>query len=135
MSTSDPTARRLFPMLSVADLGRSVRFYGELLGGERSYEFPPGGEPVFVTLRFGQTEVGLGKLGTAAPLHGQALRPATGHRVELCVYVDDLTAMIERLRAAAVPVLLEPVEQPWGERVAYVQDPDDNLVMLVMLVQ
>jgi lactoylglutathione lyase len=44
--------------------------------------------------------------------------------------VDDVDAMVERLRAAAVPVVLEPVDQPWGERVAYVSDPDENLVML-----
>src|SRR5688500_4188642 len=123
--------KRLFPMLSVDDLTRSVRFYGELLGGERSYRFPPEGEPVFETLNFGQTEIGLGRLGTAPPLHGQAQRPATGHRIELCVYVDDLDATVERLRAADVPLLLAPTTQPWGERVAYVQDPDGNLVMLV----
>ncbi|WP_235217120.1 glyoxalase/bleomycin resistance/dioxygenase family protein [Archangium violaceum] len=29
-----------------------------------------------------------------------------------------------------MPILLEPMEQPWGERVAYVSDPDGNLVML-----
>jgi uncharacterized glyoxalase superfamily protein PhnB len=27
-------------------------------------------------------------------------------------------------------LLLEPTDQPWGERVAYVSDPDGNRVML-----
>jgi len=27
-------------------------------------------------------------------------------------------------------VVLEPADQPWGERVAYLADPDGNLVML-----
>lgn len=118
-------------MLSVESLQRSLAFYADLLGGERSYQFPPQGDPVFVTLAIGQTEIGLGLLGGGPPLHGQPLRPATGHRVELCVYVDDLDAMVERLRAAGVPFLLEPTAQPWGERIAYVTDPDSNLVMLV----
>jgi lactoylglutathione lyase len=29
-----------------------------------------------------------------------------------------------------VPILVEPAGQAWGERVAYVTDPDGNLVML-----
>jgi lactoylglutathione lyase len=33
--------------------------------------------------------------------------------------------------AAGHPILLEPTDQPWGERVGYVADPDGNLVMLV----
>jgi len=65
-----------------------------------------------------------------APLHGQAQRPATGHRIELCVYVDDVDAAAEAARAAGAPVLLEPADQSWGERIAYVGDPDGNLVML-----
>jgi lactoylglutathione lyase len=50
--------------------------------------------------------------------------------MELCVYVEDVDEMVTAARAAGVPVLLEPVDQPWGERIAYVEDPDGNLVML-----
>jgi lactoylglutathione lyase len=28
------------------------------------------------------------------------------------------------------PVLLPPTDQPWGERIAYIADPDENLIML-----
>lgn len=120
----------MFPMLSVERLQDSLAFYQRLLGGEQVYQFPSDGEPAFVALRLGDSEIGLGQLGGAAPLHGQSQRPASGHRIELCVYVDDLTAMVARLRAARVPILLEPTQQPWGERVAYVADPDGNLIML-----
>jgi lactoylglutathione lyase len=132
-SGSSPGAtkvRQLFPMLSVADLTRSLRFYAEALGGERSYQFPEEGDPAFVVLRFGESELGIGGLGDEPPLHGQALRPVHGHRVEFCAYVGDLDAAVERLRAEATPVLLEPSETPWGERIAYVSDPDGNLLML-----
>jgi lactoylglutathione lyase len=37
---------------------------------------------------------------------------------------------VAQLRCAGVPIIVEPVDQPWGERVAYVMDPDGNLVML-----
>ena len=123
--------RRLFPMLSVESLAASLRFYEAELGGERSYQFPSEGEPVFVVLRFEQTELGLGQLGKGPALHGQPLRPAMGHRVELCLYVTGLDAVVRALADRGAPVLLQPTAQPWGERVAYVSDPDGNLVMLV----
>lgn len=46
------------------------------------------------------------------------------------MYVDDVDATTEAARAAGVTVVAEPVDQAWGERVAYVEDPDGNLVML-----
>ncbi|HSI99848.1 MAG TPA: VOC family protein [Patescibacteria group bacterium] len=122
--------RSLFPMLSVADLDRSLALYGDVLGGAETYRFPPEGSPEFVVLRIGSSDVGLAKMGSAAPLHGRPLRPAAGHRVELCVYVDDVDEAVEVLRAIGSPIVFEPADQPWGERVAYVEDPDGNLVML-----
>jgi lactoylglutathione lyase len=124
------TALRSFPMLSVDSLERSLEFYRDLLGFAESYRFPPDGKAVFVTLTAGASELGIGQLGSGPALHGQAQRPATGHRIELCVYVDELDATVHKARAAGVRVILEPVAQPWGERVAYLEDPDGNLVML-----
>ena len=52
------------------------------------------------------------------------------------VFVIDTTggsaalALTTELRAAGVPVLLEPADQPWGERLAYVEDPEGNPVMI-----
>jgi lactoylglutathione lyase len=105
-----------------------LRFYRDLLGGVEAYRFPED-DPAFVTLRFGDSELGIGAMRGGTPLHGQPQRPATGHRIELCLYVDDVDATVAAARAH--PILLEPADQPWGERVAYVADPDGNLVMLV----
>ncbi|EYF03479.1 VOC family protein [Chondromyces apiculatus] len=122
--------RRLFPMLSAADFSRSVHFYRDLLGGTETYRFPDSGDPVFLVMKLGESELGLGAIGAEPPLHGMPLRPAQGHRIELCVYVDDVDATVAHLRASGVPIVLEPRDQPWGERVAYVSDPDGNLLML-----
>jgi lactoylglutathione lyase len=115
---------RLFPMLSAEDFAASRRFYGDLLGGVEAYAFPED-EPVFVTLRFGESELGIGAL-SGDPIHGRPQRPATGHRIELCLYVEDVDATA----AAAPDVVVAPQDMPWGERIAYISDPDGNLVML-----
>jgi lactoylglutathione lyase len=114
-------------MLSVADMSASRRFYEAILGGRLVYQFPPEGEPGFLTLAFGETEIGLGILGEKG-IHGRPLRPASGHRIELCINVEDVDATLAALGA---PIAMAPIDQPWGERAAYVEDPDGNLVMLV----
>ncbi|WAS98005.1 VOC family protein [Nannocystis punicea] len=123
-------AKKLFPMVSAVDFERSLAFYGDQLGGRESYRFPPAGPPAFVALQFGGSELGIGRIDGSPALHGQPLRPASGHRVELCVYVDDVDATLDRLAGAGAPIVLTPRDTPWGERIAYVADPDGNLVML-----
>lgn len=48
-------------------------------------------------------------------------------RFEMFIYVDDVDSTVEALGA---PVLKGPEDMPWGERVAYVADPDGNPVAL-----
>ena len=45
------------------------------------------------------------------------------------MYVDDVDATV-RPRAPERADRGEPADQPWGERIAYIADPDGNLVML-----
>lgn len=123
-------ASRVMPMLSVADMDRSLSFYRDALGGEPRYQFPAEGDPVFLVLRFDTTDLGIGLLSDQ-PVHGLPQRPASGHRMELCVDVGDTDAAVAALTAIGAAVVLPPTDQPWGERAAYVQDPDGNLVMLV----
>lgn len=123
-------ATRIMPMLSAADLTRSLSFYRDGLGGELVYRFPDSGTPDFVTLRFGETEMGIGRMADK-PLHGLAQRPASGHRIELCVNVPGVDAAVQKLALSGAAVVMPPADQPWGERAAYVEDPDGNLVLLV----
>jgi lactoylglutathione lyase len=118
-----------FPILYTDDLPRALAFYRDLLGFSETYRFPPEGEPEFLGLELDEGSVALAAVSSSTePQHGLPLRPLAGHRFELCVYTDDVDAAIEELRAADVPVLMEPADQPWGERLAYVQDPDGNPV-------
>lgn len=56
--------------------------------------------------------------------------PGTAGRVALWLYTDELDAHVEALRGAGVPVLAEPHDEVWGERVAAVSDPDGNTIWL-----
>lgn len=91
-----------------------------------SYGFPgPDGEPGYVGLELGTAHLGIGRdpVATAGP----------SARFSLWVYAADCDAAVERLRTAGVQIVEEPTDQPWGERVARVADPDGNLVIVGQL--
>ena len=46
------------------------------------------------------------------------------------VYVDDVDGLTETLRGQGIQILREPAIMPWGERLAYIADPDGNPVGL-----
>ena len=113
-------ATELFPVISSADIERSLGFYRDLLGGSVEFTFPgPDGRPAYVGVDIGTSHIGIG--------HDPAAQPR-GRTVSLWIYTDDCDAVIDRMRAAGTPILEEPVDQPWGERVAKVEDPDGIVV-------
>jgi lactoylglutathione lyase len=113
----------IFPILTTADLGAALRFYRDLLGATVTYEFAgPDGEPGYVGLELGSSHLGIGRDPSAAP------QPSA--HFGLWVYADDCDAAVERLRAGGVTVVEEPADQPWGERMARVLDPDGNHVIV-----
>ena len=125
------TVRAVFPILYCDDLPAALRFYRDLLGFEPGFAYPPDGEPEFVSLKLGGSELALADVrGQETGAHGLAVRPPGGQRFEVCLHVDDVDAAVASFRAAGVAVLVEPADQPWGERLAYVQDPEGNPVML-----
>jgi lactoylglutathione lyase len=114
---------QLFPIINAVDVGRSLAFWRDLLGGTVAFEWPgPDGQPVYVGLDVGSSHLGIG--GPSTPT-GEGPRP-----IALWVYTDDCDATIERLRTAGVTITEEPADQPWGERVARVLDPDGNEVIV-----
>jgi lactoylglutathione lyase len=112
-----------FPIFTTPDIERALGFYRDLLDGKVTYQFPPDGSPGFVSLDIGSAHLGIG-------LDPQTKAGPGGQRVALWVYADDCDRAVERLRAAGVPIVEEPADQPWGERVARVHDPDGNQVII-----
>lgn len=102
----------------------TVKFY-EHFGFVAFFRLPPDGEPGYVGLRRGAAELAV--VDAAWPSDHYARPFGTGARFEMFVYVDDVDAAVGGLGDRAV-VLREPADMPWGERVAYVADPDGNPV-------
>lgn len=112
-------------VLIVADLDRAVQFYAEVMGlplGHRS-----GAYAQFST---GVTRLALYGRDAMALTLGRPLKPPADDApgFELGFKVADVDAafaeMIERGATAATP----PTDRPWGQRTAYVRDPDGNLI-------
>ena len=118
---------RAFPVVYAKDVTQSARFY-EALGFEEHVRIPPGSEPGYVGLRRENSELAI--VTTESPRQLIGLEVGSGPRFELFVYVHDLDEQVRQLTGAGVTVLREPQQMPWGERVAYVADPDGNPVAL-----
>lgn len=110
-----------FPIVTVPSIAAALEFYVGLLGFRQTYAFPPQGDPDFVLVRLGASELGLG----LDPL------ATTADTLEMCVYADDCDRAVATLRSAGVLVIEEPSDQAWGERMARVLDPAGNRVMIV----
>jgi lactoylglutathione lyase len=102
-----------FPIITVPDLTAAVAFYRDRLAFREAYRYPPEGEPEFVTLKLGTSEIGLGTGETS---------------YTLCVYADDCDAAVAELGA---PIVAAPADMPWGERAARVEDPAGNEILIV----
>jgi lactoylglutathione lyase len=114
-----------FPALYVSDLQASLRFY-DRLGFVEDYRFPPD-DPGYVGLHHGDSRLGIVKKEWPEAQLGIEL--GASPRFELWVYVEDLDAAVAQ---ASAPILRQPEDMPWGERIAYVADPDGNPVALAV---
>jgi catechol 2,3-dioxygenase-like lactoylglutathione lyase family enzyme len=102
-------------LVFATDIARSAAFYENDLGlvkdwadGEHiQFHLPTAGDPKGAWLLL-------------HPAGDSGLRP---HSLGTFV-VDDVDAVVERLRAAGHPITDEPHDEPWGVRQASVHDPE-----------
>lgn len=124
--------REPFPILHVKDVERSVRFYCEGFGFEQSYRWPQDGPLEFAFLKLGETGIGIATTARP-PLPDWPSRRATGS-FQLCIYADDTEVASDRLVSQGATRLTAPREMPWGEKLAYFEDPDGNLIHVTAVV-
>ena len=120
---------RAFPVVYAHEVQPMVEFY-EDLGFSISFRLPEQGEAGYVTMVRDEAELAI--VDAEWPAQQTSLEMGTDPRFEMFVYVDDLEGTVEALRSRGAPVLQEPTDQPWGERTAYVTDPEGNPVSLAL---
>lgn len=125
-----------YTILYVEDVARSLGFYERALGLERRFLHESG--------EYGELETGATALAfathdlAASNLPGVYDGPtADGGRppFEVCFVTDDVEGVYSQAVDAGADAVVEPQTKPWGQDVAYVRDPDGNLIELASPVE
>lgn len=108
------------PLIAVADLERSKRFYRDLLDQKIKYDF-------------GENVTFEGDFAIHLDTHFQSLidqKPLKqgGHNFELYFEYDDVESAVKKLQDAGVEFVHEMREQPWRQRVVRLYDPDRHII-------
>ncbi len=103
------------PVLQVTNARTSSAFYCNVLGFTQDWEhqFEPG-FPLFISVSCGATTLFLTE------------HPESAVGALVYIYVEDIDALANRVKANGVALDLEPVDQPWGLREMHLKDVDGN---------
>jgi Uncharacterized protein conserved in bacteria len=112
-------------LIAVGDMSVSRKFYEDLLGQKVKFDF--GADVAF------EGDFSLHLRSHFQSLLGDAGRnpaPASGrkHEGELFFETDEMEAVFQKLKQAQVEFIHEIREQPWGQRVMRLYDPDGFIV-------
>jgi lactoylglutathione lyase len=116
---------RAFPVLHAKDVEAVAGFYTRLGFVEHARLPSPDGSAGFIGMQRDAAELAVTTEDSPRQLAG--VDPGPAPKGEFFMYVDDV---VDELRSAGISVLREPADMPWGERVAFVTDPEGNLVTL-----
>ncbi|MBO8188101.1 MULTISPECIES: VOC family protein [Streptomyces] len=118
------------PTLFTGDIEAMAAFY-RTIGFVETYRFPTKEEPVFITLKWSAFHLTLADEAAVRASTGlDGIGASTGRRFDITVIVEDVDKTVGALREAGAPVVLDPRDQPWGDRHAYVTDPEGNYVQI-----
>lgn len=117
--------------LKVHDIGRSLDFYRDRLGFPEMMRIDkPEGGLWLVYLRVTDEqfiEIFPGAESDRAPgWNGNAI-------THVCLTVDDLDAVVDRVTSAGIPLLIEKKTAIDGNRQAWIEDPDGNRIEFMQL--
>lgn len=116
-----------YVVLIVADLERSIAFYSGTLGLAVRHRAGH-----YCQLEAGTTRLSLYTREAMRETLGAALEAPSpsAPAFEIGFKVADCDAAFSELVEAGAAAVTPPVTRPWGQRTAYVRDPDGNLVEL-----
>lgn len=118
-----------YVVLIVNDIDESQRFYTETLGLPLKHR-----RGSYAQIESGETRLGLFSQAAMVSIIGDAAESThttVGAKFELGFKVDDCDSVFAELVKDEVPVIAPPQTRSWGQRTAYLADPDGNLIELV----
>jgi lactoylglutathione lyase len=120
-----------YTILYVSDVASSLDFYERALGQRRRFLHESG---QYAELDTGDTALAFAAHELAAANLPGVYRPEERHGTrpgfEVCFVTDNVQAAFERAVEEGAEAVSPPQTKPWGQDVAYVRDPDGNLVEL-----
>jgi catechol 2,3-dioxygenase-like lactoylglutathione lyase family enzyme len=116
-----------YVVLIVADLERALAFYTGSLGLELQHRAEK-----YAQMKAGTTRLSLYTRDAMAETLGIPIDPPSpaAPAFELGFKVMDCDAAFEDLVAGGAAAVVAPTTRSWGQRTAYVRDPDGNLIEL-----
>ncbi|MBY0121181.1 VOC family protein [Bacillus sp. S/N-304-OC-R1] len=114
-----------YVILYVENIEKTKHFYKTLLGLELRNEFG-----TYIEFNTGNTILSFNTREGAREVTGLPIPDGIKkeHTFELGFVTEEVEVVIERLRGEGVSILVEPIEKPWGQKVAYVEDPDGHYI-------
>lgn len=115
------SGKRTVANLSVPDAETTARFYRDLFGLELKMDLgwiADLGSDERKRVQFSLMREG----GSGAPVP------------DISIEVDDLDAMLEKVRQAGYEVEYGPADEPWGVRRFYLRDPEGRLVNVLTYI-
>ncbi|MDP6581569.1 MAG: VOC family protein [Vicinamibacterales bacterium] len=107
--------------LNVADLARAERFYSEVFGLVRTFQYPPQGDPIEIGLGRPDQQGGMGLL--LAHFNDDPLPDGKSAYGRIIINSTDARALAERAVAAGAKMLRD-VGQPGEPVILFLSDPD-----------
>ena len=118
-----------YTILYVADVAASLDFYERALGQRRRFVHESG---QYAELDTGETALALAARELAAANVPGVYRPerrsGAQPTFEVCFVTTDVQGAFDRAITEGADAVTPPQTKPWGQDVAYVRDPDGNLV-------
>jgi uncharacterized glyoxalase superfamily protein PhnB len=119
-----------FTRIVTKDVAALTKFYCDITGiaprilHEAYVEFPAAGSSLAISSQ------------TTMDSHGaRAASAASNRSVVLDFQVDDVDREHARIRELVTDIVLEPTNQPWGNRSMMFRDPDGNLINFYAPIQ
>ena len=111
-----------FARIATRDVPRLVAFYRDITG------IAPSGTDDYAELTAGSSGLAIVSQRTMDRFGAGVTTPAANRSVILDFAVEDVDRERERLARLVAKFVLEPADQPWGNRSMLFRDPDGNLI-------